>query len=178
MLILREVLGFSAAETAALLELSVPSVNSALQRARRSIDERLPAQSQQATLRALGDERSRALVARYMDALERADVDAVLELLVEDAAWSMPPMSTWYTGRDRVAAFLAEHALSVTWRHIPTQANGQLAVGCYRWVEERDCFVGEIVDVLTLRGDRIVDVTAFVTPAILPSFGLPEVLAT
>ena len=177
-LILREVLGFSAAETAALLELSVPSVNSALQRARRSIDERLPAQSQQATLRALGDERSRALVARYMDALERADVDAVLELLVEDAAWSMPPMSTWYTGRDRVAAFLAEHALSVTWRHIPTQANGQLAVGCYRWVEERDCFVGEIVDVLTLRGDRIVDVTAFVTPAILPSFGLPEVLAT
>ena len=176
-LILREVLGFSAAETAALLEQSVASVNSALQRARRSIDERLPAQSQQATLRALGDERSRALVSRYMDALERADVDAVLELLVEDAAWSMPPMSTWYTGRDRVAAFLADHALSVAWWHVPTQANGQLAVGCYRWVEERDCFVGEIVDVLTLRGDRIVDVTAFVTPAILPGFGLPEVLS-
>jgi RNA polymerase sigma-70 factor (ECF subfamily) len=176
-LILREVLGFSAAETAALLDLSVPAVNSALQRARRSIDERLPAQTQQATLRALGDERSRALVGRYMDALERADVDAVLELLVEDAAWSMPPMSTWYRGRDRVAAFLAEHALSVDWRHLPTQANGQLAVGCYRWVEERQCFVGEIVDVLTLQGDRIVDVTAFVTPAILPTFGLPEVLA-
>ena len=89
----------------------------------------------------------------------------------------MPPMSTWYRGRDRVAAFLVEHALAVDWRHIPTQANGQLAVGCYRWVEERDCFVGEIVDVLTLRGNRIADVTAFVTPAILPSFGLPAVLA-
>ncbi len=79
-----------------------------------------------------------------MDALERADVDAVLALLVEDAAWSMPPMSTWYQGRDRVAAFLAEHALAVDWRHVP----------------------------------RIVDVTAFVTPSILPSFGLPEVLAS
>ena len=106
-LILREVLGFSAAETAEVLDTTVASVNSALQRARKAVDERTPERSQQATLRALGDERLQAIVERYMDAMRRADVDAVVAMLAEDAAWSMPPLSAWFGGRDGVRGFLA-----------------------------------------------------------------------
>ena len=106
-LILREVLGFCAAETAEALDTTVASVNSALQRARKAVEERTPERSQQATLRELGDERLRAIVERYMDAMGRADVDAVVAMLAEDAAWSMPPLAAWFGGLDRCAAFLA-----------------------------------------------------------------------
>src|SRR3954454_10794424 len=107
-LILREVLGFSAQDVAESLETSVASVNSALQRARKTVDDRLPDQSQQATLRSLGDERLREVVEGYMDAMDRCDVDAVVAMLADDAAWSMPPMSTWYRGREALVAFLTE----------------------------------------------------------------------
>ena len=90
-LIMREVLGFSAREVADSLGTTVASVNSALQRARRAIDERLPEQSQQATLRALGERELQAIVRAYMDAMERGDVPAVVAMLTEDATWSMPP---------------------------------------------------------------------------------------
>jgi RNA polymerase sigma-70 factor (ECF subfamily) len=172
-LILREVLGFSAAEVAELLETTPASVNSALQRARRAVDERIPAESQQSTLRALGDDEVGAIVARYIDALERADTQAVLVLLVADAAWSMPPMSTWYSGHETIAAFLTEHALAQRWRHLPARANGQVAVGCYMWDERRGSFVASVLDVLTLRGGQIAEVTAFVDPTVLQAFGLP-----
>src|ERR671917_456656 len=102
-LILREVLGFSAQETADSLETSVASVNSALQRARRTIDERLPEQSQQATMRSLGDERVRDVVQRFVDAFESGEVEAILEVLAEDATFSMPPYPSWYRGRDAIA---------------------------------------------------------------------------
>jgi RNA polymerase sigma-70 factor (ECF subfamily) len=176
-LILRDVLGFSAAEAAETLGLTSVSVNSALQRARKAVDERVPAPTQQSTLRQLGDARMRELVARYMDAMERADVDAVLALLVDDPTWSMPPMATWYRGRDAIAAFLREHAFSQRWRHLPTRANGQLAVGCYAWDDACARYRAEVVDVLTLDGDRIREVTAFVSPAVPPRFGLPLTLA-
>src|SRR5438477_1231970 len=94
-LILREVLGFSAKETAEALETSVASVNSALQRARKSVDERTPAQSQQATLRALGDERLSEIIDGYVDAWLRDDVDTVAAMLTEDAAFAMPPLRSW-----------------------------------------------------------------------------------
>jgi RNA polymerase sigma-70 factor, ECF subfamily len=172
-LILREVLGFSAQEAAETLDTTVPSVNSALQRARRTLDERLPDRSQQSTLRELGDERMRGLVEGYMDALERADVDAVLALLTEDAAWSMPPMSTWYRGHEALATFLRNGPFNVAWRHLPAGANGQLAVGCYLLDEDSGTYEGYVLDVLTLRGDRIAEVTAFIGPDVLPRFGLP-----
>jgi RNA polymerase sigma-70 factor (ECF subfamily) len=175
-LILHEVLGFSAAETAELLETTVASVNSSLQRARKAVAVRLPAQSQQATLRSVGDQRIRQLVERYMDAMERADIDGVLALLTEDAAWSMPPLSTWYRGRKTIAAFLAEYPLTLRWAHLATSANGQLAVGCYLWDDQRSCFAAAVLDVLTLDGNRISEITAFMTPAIFPSFGLPDEL--
>ena len=95
-LILREVLGFSAREAAEILETSTASVNSALQRARKTVDDRLPEQSQQETLRSLGDDGLRELVDEYVEAWERGDVDAVVAMLTEDAAFSMPPLKTWF----------------------------------------------------------------------------------
>jgi len=173
-LLLREVLDFSAREAADLLETSVPSVNSALQRARRTIAERTPERSQQATLRELGDERSRRLVTAYVEALERADVSRVLALLTEDAAWSMPPLSRWYQGREPVSAFLTGSPFRERWRHLPARANGQLAVGCYLWDGDRADFGAAVIDVLTIRGDRIAEVTAFIGGGRFGRFGLPE----
>ena len=98
-LILREVLGFSAREVAGALDTTVSSVNSALQRARKTVAERLPERSQQATLRSLGDEPMRELVEAYLDAWARADVDALRELLAEDVVVSMPPWTFWWRGR-------------------------------------------------------------------------------
>ena len=166
-LILREVLGFSAAEVAEALDTSVASVNSALQRARKTVDEKLPAQSQQATLRAIGDERLQEIVERYIDALGSDDVDAVVELLAEDAAWSMPPLASWFRGLDDVAGFLAGGPMSGEWRwrRLATTANGQPAVAAYTWDEAEQCYLPFALDVITFEGDRIKEVTAFITRA-------------
>src|SRR5438128_15222 len=83
------------------------SVNSALQRARKTVDDRLPEQSQQATLRSLGDEGLREVVDRYVDAWQRGDVDAVVGMLTEDAAFAMPPLETWFRGHEAITVFLA-----------------------------------------------------------------------
>ena len=68
-----------------------------------------------------------------MDALERGDVDALVAMLSEEAAWSMPPLPGWYRGEEAIAAFLAEYPCRERWRHVPSHANGQVAVGCYMW---------------------------------------------
>lgn len=175
-LLLREVLGFSAREVAELMETTVPAVNSALQRARRLVNERVPAESQQATLRALGDTRLRELVNGYITAFERADLDALVGMLTEDATWSMPPSPDFYQGRAAIAAFMAGEPLQTRWRHAPTWANGQAAVGCYAWSSQRDVYVAMVLDVLTLRGARIAEVTAFFTPDVFARFGLPDQL--
>jgi RNA polymerase sigma-70 factor, ECF subfamily len=172
-LILRAVLDYSARETADMLGITVPAVNSALQRARAAIRRDVPSRSQQQTVRDLGDARVRDLVARYARAMETADLDALLDLLDEDATWSMPPMPRWYRGKEAIAGFLSGFAFRAAWRHVPTSANGQPAVGCYRWVEEEGAYVGEVVDVLTLAGDRIAAVTGFVDPRAVALCGLP-----
>jgi RNA polymerase sigma-70 factor, ECF subfamily len=164
-LILREVLGFSAKEVAESLETTVASVNSALQRARQAVDERLPVQSQQATLRSLGDDGLRDIVDGYVDAWERNDVDAVVAMLAEDATFAMPPLATWFGGRDAIAVFLAGWPLSGQWRWrvVRTRANGQAALAYYSWDPEQGSYLPFALNVLTLRGERIGDVTAFIT---------------
>jgi RNA polymerase sigma-70 factor (ECF subfamily) len=176
-LILHDVLGFSAREVAASLDTTVASVNSALQRARRGVEERVPEQSQQATLRSLGDEGQRRVVERFIDAWDRGDVDALVALLAEDATWSMPPAPTWYRGLDAIAGFLTGWPLRRRWRRLPARANRQLAVGCYMWDGEAGRYRARVLDVLTLRGARIQAVTGFVTPEVFPRFGLPDSLA-
>jgi RNA polymerase sigma-70 factor (ECF subfamily) len=164
-LLLREVLGFSAREVAEILETSTASVNSALQRARKTVDDRLPEQSQQETLRSLGDEGLREVVDTYVDAWDRADIDAVVAMLTEDATFAMPPLRTWFGGRDAIAIFLAGWPLSGQWRwrHVQVRANGQPALAFYSWDEEAQTYLPFALNVLTLRGERISDVTAFIT---------------
>jgi RNA polymerase sigma-70 factor (ECF subfamily) len=164
-LVLREVLGFSAREVAESLGTTVASVNSALQRARQTVDERLPEQSQQATLRALGDERLSEVVQGYMDAMQRGDVEAVVSMLAEDAAWSMPPLPAWFMGHDALRGFLVRGPLSGDWRwrHLPARANGQAAVGSYCWYAEDGAYRPFALDVLTLDGGRIKAITSFIT---------------
>jgi RNA polymerase sigma-70 factor (ECF subfamily) len=169
-LLMREVLGFSAREVADALETTVASVNSALQRARRSVDERMPEQSQQAALRALGDDRLRELVDRYVDAWQRGDVDAVVGMLTEDVAFAMPPLASWFRGHDAMRVFLAGWPLSGQWRWrtVPARANGQPAIAFYTWDPDEDAYLPFALNVLTFRGERISDVTAFVTRSIEP----------
>jgi RNA polymerase sigma-70 factor, ECF subfamily len=164
-LILREVLGFSAAEVADTLETSVPSVNSALQRARKTVDDKLPERSQQATLRAMGDEKLREIVDAYMDALARGDVAKVVSMLAEDAAWSMPPLPTWFSGFEGIRAFLTFGPLSGAWRwrHLPTRVNGQVASAAYQWSDDEQAYLPFALDTITFEGDRIKEVTAFIT---------------
>lgn len=167
-LILREVLGFSANETAAMLDTTVASVNSALQRARGAVSERVGEQSQQATLRALGDEALRALVQRYVDAWERNDVEAFAAMLAKDATFAMPPLASWYSTREGIAAWARGWPLSGAWRWrtILTRANGQPALAFYVWDEAAGASLPFALNVLTFRGQEIADVTAFVARSI------------
>jgi RNA polymerase sigma-70 factor, ECF subfamily len=173
-LILREVLGFSAREVADLLDTSVPAVNSALQRARKAVDERLPERTQQETVRALGDERLRALVGRYVDAWERNDVGAVVEMLADDATFSMPPNAQWFRGRAAIADFLPRGPMSAPRRFVPARANGHVAFGTYLWVNGR--FRSNAIHLLTLRGAEIAEITSFLDVDVLTRFGLPRYL--
>ena len=190
-LILREVAGFSASELADQLSTSVPAVNSALQRARAAVQDRLPARSQQATLRSLGDQRVKLLAERYADAIENGDTAGLVSMLTNDATWSMPPDSTWYAGLPAVADFLRNSVFPEDWRHLTTRANGQLAVGCYIFDQERGSYAASVLDVLTLDGGQISAVVGFQTADLLrrsghdvkfgssdffARFGLPEEL--
>jgi RNA polymerase sigma-70 factor, ECF subfamily len=169
-LILREVLGFSAAETADALETSVASVNSALQRARKTVDDKLPEESQQATLRSLGDEKLQEIVESYMDAMGRGDVDAMIGMLAEDAAWSMPPLPGWFTGTEALRGFMEVGPLSGDWRwrHRPTKVNGQLAVASYAWYEPETAYKLFAIDTFTLNPDgRIGAITSFINRSTL-----------
>ena len=166
-LILREVLGFSAREVAESLETTTASVNSALQRARATVDERLPDQSQQETARALGDDGVREVVDAYVDAWDRGDIDGVVAMLTKDAAFSMPPLRSWYRGAD-LPGFLAVGPLSGEWRwrHLRTTASGQPALAYYSWDENEGTHLPFALNVLSLSGRQISDVTAFITRSI------------
>jgi len=160
-LILRDVMGFSATEISGQLGTSVPSVNSALQRARASAHRDLPARSQQSVLRELGDRRTRALVRQYTDAIERGDADTLVSMLTEDATWSMPPAATWFQGQRSIREWLVRDPLPQRWEHRPAWSNGQLAVGCYIFDQDKGNYFPAVIDVLTLAGEKISAVTAF-----------------
>jgi RNA polymerase sigma-70 factor (ECF subfamily) len=165
-LILREVLGYSAAGVAGMLESSTASVNSTLQRARRTVEERVPETSQRAELEALGDDGQRDLVATFVAAWERADVAALQELLTEDARFSMPPLPAWFDGREEVGRFFAERIFATQWRLEPLRVNGQIGFACFQPVE-----IGA-VNVLTVRDGRIAAITGFLDPDLHRRLGL------
>jgi ketosteroid isomerase-like protein len=156
-----------------VLDTEPAAVDSALQRAHKTVDARLPAQSQQAAMRSLDDAELRAIVDGYVEAWERADVDAVVAMLAEDVTFAMPPQPAWYDGREAVAAFLAARPLAADtrWRIVPTRANGQLAFAHYAW--DGSGFASHAIALVALRGREIEEMTVFRTPEALARFGLP-----
>lgn len=175
-LVLRDVLGFSAEEAAAALETSVASANSALQRARATIERRLPRESQRATRRMLGDERLERLLDQFVAAWARADVDAIVAMLAEDATFTMPPLPLWLRGRDDIRVFMAERVFALRWRFRATQASGQPTLAAYQWSDEVGAYRLNVLNVLTFRGEQVADLTAFLSPDVCGRFGLPDEL--
>jgi RNA polymerase sigma-70 factor (TIGR02960 family) len=175
-LILRDVLGFRAAEAAEMLDSSEVSVNSALQRARAALDSEVPARDRERAPLPRSA-RERELAGRFADAFENADVDRVVALLTDDAWLRMPPEPFEYQGHAAIARFF----LSRGWwgaaqvKLVPTRANGQPAFGCYRADPGTLVMDGFGLLVLTLEGDRISAITRF-SPSLFPVFGLPPTL--
>jgi RNA polymerase sigma-70 factor (ECF subfamily) len=166
-LLLREVLGFSAQESASMLDTTVASITSALQRAREAVQKRIPPRSQQANLRSLGDRGLHDLVGRYVSAWERCDVDAFTSLLAEDATFAMPPLSTWYSTREGLATWARAFSLSGEWRWKATltRANAQPALAFYAYDEAGGSYLPFALNVLTVRDGLVSDVTAFIVRA-------------
>jgi RNA polymerase sigma-70 factor (ECF subfamily) len=166
-LILRDVLAWRAAEVAELLETSTDAVNSALRRARTQLER---SNVPEAELLDPIEAELREIVDRYVDAFERADVPALVGLLRADVELEMPPIPTWFAGRDAVARFLATRILHTpgSWRLVPTRANGQVAHVVYE--RQADRYVAHGVDVLTFIHDRIARITVFNDADLVPYF--------
>jgi RNA polymerase sigma-70 factor, ECF subfamily len=177
-LILRDVLGWSAKDTASLLDASVASMNSALQRARATLQDHLPARRAEWALSSGPNEEERELLRRYIDAHERADVDALAELLREDAFLTMPPHPTWYAGRDAILT-ATQQGFEPGFgrlRSIVTGANLQPAVAHYLLAPGESEYRPLAFDVLRIEGGRVAEIASFVFPELFPAFGLPPTL--
>ena len=173
-LILREVLRWSAAETAELLDTSVPSVNSALQRARASLDE---TGVQLADSDAGLDADEQELLARYVKAFEAYDMDALVALLAEDATMSMPPHDLWLIGQEHIRTwFTTAGAACNGSKLILTSANGQPAYGQYRRNADGSGYHPWGLGVLEISGGQVVGINTFLdVDRLFPLFGLPPV---
>jgi RNA polymerase sigma-70 factor (ECF subfamily) len=179
-LILRDVLAWRAAEVAELLGVSTVAVNSALQRARVRLRQVAPAEDE---LREPADADDRALLGRYAAAFQNADTAALMELLRDDASFEMPPLPTWFSGRERIGAFLESHVLQDpgALAMIPVLANGQPAFAVYRRDRE-GVHRAHAIQVLTITGSRITGsrisgIVSFLDPGLFAAFSLPQVLA-
>jgi len=175
-LLLRDVMGWSAAEAAQLLEASVMSVNSALLRARATIERRFP-DGRPGALPAQ-DERQRELLDRYLRVWDAADVDGLVALLREDAVIAMPPWPHWYAGRDAIRAFFAwiwppGGPRTGHLRLVPTAANAQPAFAVYRPDDRSGSLEAHAIEVLTIRQGAIAAITHFRDPRVFARFDLP-----
>jgi len=174
-LILRDVLGYHATEVAGMLDLTVESVNSALKRARASLQRRLPPTGEREPPPAPDSPSEQALVAEFVRAYGSGDIDALVALLTADVYISMPPIALEYQGRDLVARFYASlFRAGRAYDLVPTRANGQPALGFYLRAPT-GLRRGAGLLVLTLTGDRICAITRF-DNSVLPWFGLPRSL--
>ncbi len=176
-LIARDVLGWPAADAAATLEVSVAAANSALQRARATLRDHLPARRSDWTPRGLTDE-ERDVLERYMDAHERCDAAACLAIAAEDIRVTMPPYPWLYEGIAGATELLERgfgEGREGDWRLVPTSANGQPASGTYlrRWGDTE--FRAFKLDVLRVEGGRLKEITTFGWSR-FEGFGLPEIL--
>lgn len=176
-LVLREVLGFRAAEVAEMLDTSEASVKAALQRARATLEARLPAGGrEQAPLP--NSQREREVVGRFADAVESGDIDRIVSMLTGDAWLTMPPYPFEYQGRAAIASFLYDRARlrGASLRLVPTRANGQPAFGCYLPDAQAAIARSYGLMVLTLEGDWISAIMWFADSGVFSHFGLPRTL--
>ena len=175
-LILRDVLGFSARETATALETTPVSVDSALQRPQ----DRRPTtaeQSQQATLRSLSDDALRQLVQRYVTAWSATTSTRSSPCSPKTPSWPCRPCQPGTAAANRSPpSFAAGRWRDDALAPHPARANGQLAFGLYAWDDKTQTFTPRAIDVLTLRGAQIQEITAFLTPAAFPNFDLPAIV--
>lgn len=181
-LILRDVLGWSAKESSAVLGMSVASVKSALQRARPTLKMHLPEPREEWAASAPATAQERALLQRFMDAHEQTDTAALAQLLSEDVRMTMPPLPFWFSGRQAVMDFTA-HALGpdsplfrAQWRSVPTRANRQPAVAGYVRVPGEREYRAQVLNVLRVEDGKIAEITAF-EPRLFPAFDLPLTLS-
>jgi RNA polymerase sigma-70 factor (TIGR02960 family) len=173
-LVLRDVLGFRAAEVAAILDTSEAAVNSLLRRARAALETRLPVGRERAPL--ADSKREREVIGQFANALEDGDVDTVVALLTDDAWLTMPPYPNQYQGGAAIGNFLrvrgARHETPL--RLVPTRANGQPAFGCYFPCPQTDIARAYGLMVLTLAGSNIAEIAFFADSSVFPQFGLPR----
>jgi RNA polymerase sigma-70 factor (TIGR02960 family) len=174
-LVLRDVLGFRAAEVAQMLDSSEPSVKSALQRARATIDARAPTGGRDRAP-APRSPAERELVGRFAAAVERGDTEGVVSLLTDDAWLTMPPEPYEYQGGEAIARFLHDRAVrrGAPLQLVPTRANGQPAFGCYLPDAQAPIARAYGIMVLTLGDDRIAAITWFGERSLVSHFGLPR----
>jgi len=174
-LVLRDVLGFRAAEVAGMLDTTEIAVNGLLHRARRAMDH--PPALADAPLP--GSPEERALVARFATAFQAGDVPGVIALLTDDALMTMPPEAAEYVGPQAIGGFLSTVPASGAlqrFRLIPTRANGQPAFGCYLKDPHTPIAHAYGLMVLTLRGDRVAGLAGFADTSVFAAFGLPRTL--
>jgi RNA polymerase sigma-70 factor (TIGR02960 family) len=177
-LVLRDVLGFRASEVAEMLETSEASVKGALQRARATLDQRLPADARE-RVPLSGSARERELVGRFAAAVEQGDTAGVISLLTDDASLTMPPQPYEYQGGEAIAGFIARERgdrRDANLRLVPTRANGQPAFGCYLPDPYAPIARAYGMMVLTLEDDRVSAITWFGERSLFAEFGLPRTL--
>jgi RNA polymerase sigma-70 factor, ECF subfamily len=181
-LLLRDVLGWSAGETAKALEMTVASANSALQRARRTLGKRLS--REEIADQPPGGTRPQETAERYATAWENGDLEGLTTLLAKDAALNMPPWKEWYKGRARIRAFFA-YAFDWAWssradafRLVPTRANAEVAFGTYVRRPGESNYHPHALQVVTINEGQVVRLVVFVGSRFFPAFGLPSELGS
>ena len=186
-LILRDVLDFSAIETAEVLELTVSSVNSALNRARKTVSQRYQGNIPETSRISLADEKSKQLLDHYIQAWQTADVNGLVSLLKQDAILAMPPSPSWYQGNTAIGRFVAATVFADDgmfpgeaknrWRLLPTRANGTSAFGLYQRAENGQ-YLAFGLHVLIWKGNELAQLMTFIDPLLPAYFGLPTVLGS
>ncbi|MCI0398915.1 MAG: sigma-70 family RNA polymerase sigma factor [Chloroflexi bacterium] len=177
-LLLCDVLAWPVKEVAGHLGMTLPAANSALHRARSTLRKRYYHRSETDILQEMqADLPTQQVLDRYMQAWETADVNSLVALLQEDATFAMPPSPSWYWGREAIHIFLTTTLFiqegRQRWRLQPSRANAQPAFGLYQYEPGKGLYDASAIQVLTIRGQQIADVTTFVNPALFARFNLP-----
>lgn len=174
-LVLRDVLEWQASEVAVLLDMTVSAVNSALHRARSTLTKHRLAALKSPNLMD-GNPQIRTLLERYVAAWEALDVDALAQLLKEDATFSIPPFPTWFFQREAITIFFRSSVFvqDIPWRLISIHASGQPGFAAYQYDPATDHYLAHSIHVLVVDGEGVVNLTAFMNPALFSYFGLPS----